>query len=57
MQHLGSLSEDKKSLKENECGRLKGYLSEWKKPSIPLLLAILVDLLEIPSTSSLFFQG
>ena len=32
-------------------------MNEWKKPSIPLILALFVDLLEISSMLSLSFQG
>ena len=57
MQYFGSLSEDRKSLKATDCAKLKGYLNKWKKASIPLLLALFVDLPEIPSILSLSFQG
>ena len=36
MQHLESLSEDKKFLKSKDRAKLKDYLNEWKKRSIPL---------------------
>ena len=57
IQHLESLAEDKKSLKAKDRAKLKGYLTDWKKPSIPLLLALFIDLLEIPSILSLTFQS
>ena len=44
-----------KSLKGKDCAKLKGYLNEWKKPSISLLIALSVDLLEIPPILSLSF--
>lgn len=39
MQHLGSLSENKKSLKENECGRLKGYFAQMEKTIYPIIVS------------------
>ena len=53
--HLETLSEDR-SIPTKDRSKLKGYLKDWSKPKVPLLLAYFIDLLSICSRLSLSFQ-
>ena len=56
IQHLESIAEDKSyKLKDRE--KMKGYLRKWKKTEIPFMLALFIDMLEIPSILSRSFQA
>lgn len=55
IQHLESLCEDK-TIKSQDRAKLKGYLQQWRKSKMPILLAFFIDLLEIPSRLSLALQ-
>ena len=56
MQHLESLCEDKSVIAKDRAKLLKGYLKDWRNSKMPLLLAMCIDLLEIPSKLSLAMQ-
>ena len=56
IQHLESLAEDK-PYKPKDRKKMKGYLRKWKKTEIPFMLALFIDMLEIPSILSRFFQA
>ena len=53
--HLENISKDAKC-KPEERAKMIGYLRKWKKARIPVLLALFIDLLEIPSILSKCFQ-
>ena len=54
--HLENLSMDT-NIPSGDRSKLKGYLREWSKCKVPLLLALYIDLLSILSRLSLTFQG
>ena len=56
IQHLEGFAEDK-SYKPKDCEKMKGYLRKWKKTEIPFMLALFIDMLEIPSILSRSFQA
>ena len=43
-------------MKREDKAKISGYLRKWKRSRIPLLLALFIDLLEIPSILSKSFQ-
>ena len=55
IRHLETLSEDR-SIPTKDRSKLKGYLKDWSKPKVALLLAYFIDLLSICSRLSLSFQ-
>ena len=56
IQHLESLAEDK-PYKPKDRAKMKGYLRKWKKTETPFMLALFIDMLEIPSILSRSFQA
>ena len=56
IQHLESLAEDK-LYKPKDHEKMKGYLRKWKKTEIPFMLAVFIDMLEIPAILSRSFQA
>ena len=56
IQHLEGFAEDK-SYKPKDREKMKGYLRKWKKTEIPFMLALFIDMLEIPSILSRSFQA
>ncbi|CAB4003716.1 zinc finger 862-like [Paramuricea clavata] len=55
IQHLETMTEDE-TITSKDKAKLKGYLKRWKSSRIPLLLALFIDILTIPSILSLTFQ-
>ena len=55
IQHLETMTEHE-SITGKDKAKMKGYLRRWKSTRMPLLLALFIDILTIPSILSLTFQ-
>ena len=55
IQHLETMTEDE-TITSKDKAKMKGYLKHWKSSRMPLLLALFIDILTIPSILSLIFQ-
>ena len=55
IQHLEIMTEDE-TITSKDKAKMKGYLKHWKSSRMPLLLALFIDILTIPSILSLAFQ-
>ena len=53
--HLEKLACDNSIQKPDQC-KIRGYLKDWKKDKVPILLAMFIDLLQIADNLSLSFQ-
>ena len=53
--HLEKLACDNSIQKPDQC-KIRGYLKDWKKDKVPILLAMFIDLLQIAGNLSLTFQ-
>ena len=54
IQHLETMTEHE-SITGKDKAKMKGYLRRWKSTRMPLLLALFIDILTIPSILSLTF--
>ncbi len=55
IQHLETMTEDE-TITSKDKAKMKGYLRRWNSSRMPLLLALFIDMLTIPSILSLTFQ-
>lgn len=55
IQYLDTMTEDE-TITSKDKAKMKGYLRHWKSSRMPLLLALFIDILPIPSILPLTFQ-